>query len=338
MEGHRAEPLCPVAVHIHVADNPSSQQCEEMGHSAIAGQAGLHDSRGGRWLSRGDAVEAGMSTFHLALFGPLALSIDGRAIPLRCAHARALLALLALQPRHSQRRDAVMDALWRDAPLEWCRKQLRQTLWRLRTDTADWCSDAAPLICADGELLALNPIHALATDVGHIEQMITALQAHPRDMQVLMQAEALVEAARGSVLDGDDHDWCLIERERCENRLLLLLQLLSDAFAALGDPQRALRWRQRLIEINPLHEPSHRRLIELQLALGDRPAAARQLEQCTRILRHELGVQPDAETRLAAHSVDASLQLAQLHTLCGQLGALYRRMQDELNALEQRLR
>src|SRR4029077_7543572 len=59
-----------------------------------------------------------------------------------------------------------------------------------------------------------------------------------------------------------------------------------------------------------LREPVHRSLIELYMAEGRRGAALSQYQTCVDILRRELGVEPDRDTRrlytdLVRHPADA---------------------------------
>ena len=62
---------------------------------------------------------------------------------------------------------------------------------------------------------------------------------------------------------------------------------------------RRLRCTPRcsLLAIDPLHEAVHRTLMRLYLQLGRRGAALRQYQHCVAVLRRELGMEPEPETK-----------------------------------------
>ncbi len=88
----------------------------------------------------------------------------------------------------------------------------------------------------------------------------------------------------------------MAERERLrELALETLAKLLAEQRRA-GDAEGALRTAGRLIALDPLQEPVHRSLMRLYSELGRRGTALQQYQQCERILRRELGVEPEEET------------------------------------------
>ena len=63
-----------------------------------------------------------------------------------------------------------------------------------------------------------------------------------------------------------------------------------------GVTERALVVGRRWLELDPLHEPAHRLLMELLARAGEPAAAIHQYQDCVRILDRELGVVPLPET------------------------------------------
>src|SRR4029077_3930149 len=82
-------------------------------------------------------------------------------------------------------------------------------------------------------------------------------------------------------------------REAAIRTLDRLLALQRRGGATKGAIQNATR----LLSLDALREPVHRSLIELYMAEGRRGAALSQYQTCVDILRRELGVEPDRETR-----------------------------------------
>ena len=81
-----------------------------------------------------------------------------------------------------------------------------------------------------------------------------------------------------------------------------------------GNHQAALRSAQRRLNLDPLHEPTQRQLMQLFAWAGDRNAAIRQYQACRRVLDVELGLAPEEET-LALHQ---AIQAGQVPPLVSQ--------------------
>jgi pimeloyl-ACP methyl ester carboxylesterase len=101
-------------------------------------------------------------------------------------------------------------------------------------------------------------------------------------------------------------EWAFFRREALRSRLVQALERLIERDLAAGDARAAIAAATRLIGLDPLSESAQRHLIRAQLKVGDRAAAERQYEACAQLLKSELGVAPDAQTRalLATPSVE----------------------------------
>src|SRR5262249_31619547 len=65
----------------------------------------------------------------------------------------------------------------------------------------------------------------------------------------------------------------------------------------MGSWESAVETALKLLTLDPLHEPVHRVLMQLYVDLGRRGAALRQYHRCARTLQHELGTEPETETK-----------------------------------------
>src|SRR5260370_25634064 len=83
---------------------------------------------------------------------------------------------------------------------------------------------------------------------------------------------------------------------------------LLDQQSKRGDVDAAIGTGQRSIGIDPLQEPVHRALMRLYMQSGDLVNALHQYDVLSKVLKRELGVDPDAETK-AMHQ-----QIVQLRT------------------------
>jgi DNA-binding SARP family transcriptional activator len=214
---------------------------------------------------------------------------SGPAVPIPARKARALLAYLALPPGRAHPRDRLTALLWPDVGEAQARQSLRQALAVLRRALA---KSGALVVRAD--TVAVNPAR-IDVDVVRFEQL-GADGSRAR----LEQAVALY---RGDLLESFHvkapafEDWLLIERERLRELARKALARLLATQTRAGDSEVALHTARRLLALDPLREDVHRAVMHLYVAQGQRGAALRQYQSCVGILRHELGVEPDATTK-----------------------------------------
>lgn len=100
-------------------------------------------------------------TLQLSLFGPFAAALDGRDLKITSRRSQAMLAMLALSPKHSIARDRLAATLWPDRGEEQARASLRQELSSLRKA----CGRAETIISADGQYVRLD-VQVLDPDFG----------------------------------------------------------------------------------------------------------------------------------------------------------------------------
>ncbi len=100
-------------------------------------------------------------------------------------------------------------------------------------------------------------------------------------------------------------DWMLREQTRLEQAVIEALQRLleSSRQAGAGDPLVGIRYARRLLDLDPLHEATHRLLIELLARAGQRTAALAQYDQCARVLDADLGSAPEVATTELAERI-----------------------------------
>jgi DNA-binding SARP family transcriptional activator/Tfp pilus assembly protein PilF len=226
----------------------------------------------------------------ISLLGAPRAELDGVAIEVDTRKAVALLAYLAVTGR-PHTRDALCNLLWPEYDQEHGRGALRRTLSTLRKALGPEWLDAGR------ELVALRRDDGMALELD-VERFRTRLAAG--DPGSLADA---VELYRGDFLAGftlrdsvNFDDWQYFEADSLRRELADALELLVDAHAARSEHERAILLARRWLALNPLHEPAHRRLIELYTLNGERDAALRQYRECVRILDAELGVAPVEET------------------------------------------
>ena len=243
----------------------------------------------------------------IALLGPPVVEVDGRPLQVDTRKAIAVLAYLAVEDR-PVRRDTIASLLWPENDPDRARSALRRTLSTLRTALGGlWLE-------ADRELVSLRG-PGIHLDVSELRTMVATCATHghgpgeacPRCLEPLRAAAAL---DRGPFLSGFGlrdsaafDDWQQLTADALSREVAGVLDRLADALAAAGDHAQAIATARRRLSLEPLHEPAHRRLIEVYAASGDRSAALEQYRACVRVLDRELGVRPLDETTALYHAV-----------------------------------
>lgn len=217
----------------------------------------------------------------LTMLGGFDLRSSGERVVLPPS-AERVVAYLAIH-RGSAARANVAGTLWIDSPENRAMANLRSALWRLRRPGIDIVENV-------GEHLALRD----DVEVDFRELAFAASRwldgASPVD---LGQLERL---AQSRDLLGDWYDdWVLLEREHFRQLRLQALERLAVELAAAGQFGQAIGAALAAVESEPLRESSHRALIAVHLAQGNRGEAIRQYRTYTRLMADELDLPPSSQ-------------------------------------------
>jgi DNA-binding SARP family transcriptional activator len=91
-------------------------------------------------------------------------------------------------------------------------------------------------------------------------------------------------------------EWSTLWRERLKDSYGEVLAGLSSAHEQAGEMPQAISVARQLVELDPLNEAAHRRLIIAYARTGRRGHALRQFLECRHALVTALGVEPGEET------------------------------------------
>ncbi len=247
-----------------------------------------------------------MARLELFLLGPPCLQRDGVLLQFDRRQVMAIAAYLAMSSletkgRHVSR-DSLVTLLWPDLEPSRARAVFRRNLSLLRRALQDeW-------LVADRERVGTDPDADFWLDVDQFARLVHACETHghPREQVCPRCLEALTKAAalyRGDFLQGfglrdsvEFDDWQFFQAEELRQQMASVLERLACGHGAQGSFEAALPYARRWLALDPLHEPAHRKLMELYAAAGRRSAATRQYDECVRILQEELGLAPAEET------------------------------------------
>src|SRR6266699_2720126 len=232
--------------------------------------------------------------------------------------AQALLLYLAVEGGlHSRSKLAAF--LWPDSEPHAARTALRNALTLLRRLLAD-LDPSAPAhshLLREHELLGLDPQAPLALDLEVVQQAYHQAQRHstlPSQEQraaLVSQVQRALTLVRGPFLDGFwlreesgfDH-W--VQQQQWQVRLHLLFERLSSWQESGGELEPARATLMRWLVLDPLSEEASRRLMRVDLALGDASAAWQVYATCRDRLAEELQVKPSPDTVALAERIRAT--------------------------------
>jgi len=234
--------------------------------------------------------------FRLQALGPF--SLVGAAGPVNLG-SKKLCGLLAFLVCDAgvQRRERLMSLLWGSHFRLQAQQNLRKALFRLRRALG------ADIILSNDELVWLRP-GAVTCDVLDFEKLI-----EEGSQDSLCEAVDQYKDLFLSNLSIREEDWIKWMTERCRRLKGLAVDALirlGESEAKRGDFQRALAIAQRAATINELREDAHRVIIRSLAMLGRRAEALERYDQLAALLKRELDVEPDANSRSLADELRTS--------------------------------
>lgn len=302
-----------------------------------------------------------MSKLQFRLFGKFAAS-DGHSTlkGLDAAKDQELLSYLLIHRNQHHSRETLAGLLWSENSTERSKKYLRQAIWHLQNVLEPESSADEKIVLAEHDWLSLNPENRPWCDVAEFEEAFSrteGIAGNQLDEERAVGLKQAVALYRDDLLAGWYHDWILFERERLQNKYLIMLDKLLRYSSVHREFEAGQGYAETILRHDPAQERTHRQLMRLYYASGDRTAALRQYDRCVAALKEELGVAPErrttslyekikteqtgesdsAEYNLSAafHAPVAEPDLVRhLRVLQRFLGAVQRRIQRDITAFE----
>jgi DNA-binding SARP family transcriptional activator len=234
-----------------------------------------------------------MAVLNLELLGDFRLRTEsGSLITISAKKSQAMLAYLGVKPSQLVSRDKMANLLWSSTAPEQARQSLRQTLSTLRKELAQVSSQK--ILVEEGDFLALDA-SLVYVDVVEFEQLVAAGTPESLDPATRLYTGDFLD---GFLIDEERFDqWVIAERDRLHRMALRAHTQLVELLRRVDSIDEAIAVAQRSLRIDPLQESMHRTLMHLYMQSGDALNALQQFDNCAKILRRELDVEPDAETK-----------------------------------------
>lgn len=238
----------------------------------------------------------------IQLLGAPQFQLDDVPVTPRRRAVVALLAYLAVNdmvhPNRRYTRETLAALLWTDYDSAKALTNLRHTLWEVAQFIGEgWVS-------AEHESVYLKPSPDLTLDVAQFRSLLAQSSQQPdpaRQVPLLVAASGLYHGdfLSGFTLKegGSFNEWAWAEGESLRRDFASILKTLVEDYCELDEPQRAVPYAQRLIALDPIHEVAHRQLMQVYALTGQHTAAIQQYHSLEKLLRKELNLDPQPETR-----------------------------------------
>ena len=228
----------------------------------------------------------------LHLLGPPKMTLNNRSLSdVGSRKAQALLFYLVVIGKPVAR-DMLVALLWPEMAEKSAKNNLRTTLASLKRQIG-------PYIDATSTDVAFNRHLPYLLDVETLRARLDAALS----VQNLAELQAATDLYQGEFLQGFHvrnaepfEDWLLQEREQLHLLTLRALETLVASSIAQHEYTIGLSAGRRLLAMEPWAEASHRQLMILLAASGQRVQALQQYEICCQALADELAIEPSAET------------------------------------------
>lgn len=229
------------------------------------------------------------NTVAFRLLGRFEVSVDGVVLhSLRAARLQSLLGYLALQGEVPLSRQRAAFLHWPDTTEHQARTNLRRLLFQIRHEHP---ALAQCLRTAAGRL-AWGAEITLRADV----RDLWAAERCGDDPRVL----ALYV---GDLLPECNEDWVMDERRRLQVAFIGALERRVEQLERVGQYADAIALVRRRIRIDPLHEHTYRKLIQLHGLRHDLVGATQTYRALEGMLDRELGIGPSRLTRMMLQHV-----------------------------------
>ena len=229
-----------------------------------------------------------VSTFRLRLFGAAQVERDGEPLEgFKSRKALVLVGYLATQVQPVER-SFLTNLFWPDKSEARGRNNLSQVLHNLLTLWPGCLKSdryTVQFFHSDAHWIDIKAFEALIQK-GDLNSLVLAVELYQGDFMAGMYLDDCPEFEQ----------WLRVEQESWRRRVTQVLCQLVEHHTRRNEPEPALKHAARLLTIDACQEETHRQKMLLLAQSGQRSAALAQYEACCRILRDELGVEPEAET------------------------------------------
>ncbi len=215
--------------------------------------------------------------------------------------ARQLLQLFLTRRGRLIEREEIFELLYRDMSADAASRDFKVALNALNKVLEPERSDDEPAFIARADsAYGLRAGADVWLDADEFARLIALAEKSNGDAALGLYRRALALYQDDYLIaDARYDDWAVAERERLLTLYLRAADRLAAELLACHAYDEAIGWCEKILARDPCWEHAYRMMMQAYAARGDRAQARRVYEQCVRVFREELDVEPSAATREA---------------------------------------
>lgn len=239
----------------------------------------------------------------MRLFGRFEVSDQTGRVPdpFQGRKVQELFCYLILSKRRPVQRELLAEQLWPKTDSARSKKYLRQALWQLqRAGEMIQIGADHSILEVDNSWISVAPNIGVRVDIEEFDECYEALIKSPQRAlcdSMQQRARRAVDLQRGGLLEGWYCDWAIEYQDQYRSMLLVILDRLVVEAEHSGRWELGLSYGRRALQVDRANERIHVGMMRLHCLAGNRTAALRQFDRCTRALHEELAVKPSRGTR-----------------------------------------
>ncbi len=189
----------------------------------------------------------------------------------------------------------IFEDLWPDLSGAKAQSVLYSALYWLRRVLKP--DDGHRFVQYHGKRCGLTP-ECYVTDQQRFESLLEGVLGSTGDSEVIQtRLEEAVALYRGDYLQDFDYPWALPLREHLKRQFVEASVKLAQIRLRQNQYTQVINSLNKLVQKNPLHEEIHRLLMSAYAGSGDRLAAGNQYQTLVKLLKKELELTPEPQTR-----------------------------------------
>ena len=230
---------------------------------------------------------------RVQLLGPIRIWVNGQEVTtgLR-ASARELLAWYLLHP-DGRTADAAITAIWPDISLDRGPQYFWTALGNLRSRLRA-TGDAKPIVLNKAAGAYRPESDELTVDLWTFQAALQDAATAINDAHTEPALRRAVNSYHGAFATDADYLWADTVRDELHRRALDAHTALAGLLAT-GEPLAAIAVYERILDLDPHHEDTYRKLINLQHQAGQ-TESIRMLWKQLLVRLSEIGAEPEPET------------------------------------------
>ncbi len=234
------------------------------------------------------------------LFGTPRVIIDDHEVPdtsWKTVKSKKLFFYLLLHKADKVNQDTLIDALWQNASYKSGSDSLRKALQHVRTIFKSNIITKGDILVRSKGLYQISPQIAIRLDIEEFQERIKKIRKlQEQNKEYESDLKKAISLYKNGFALGWYDSWVEEMRRYYQNLYEDCLVMMADLRFDKKEYKEAITWHKRLVSLNFYNEEYHRRLMRVYSKKGMHKEIVEDFEHLRKVLKKELGTEPQRET------------------------------------------